>query len=310
MAKQQILVASDDPRIREMARDAAQAEGLDAILCGDGEEALDSARKASPGTLRLIVTEAFLPKADGFKIVGELQEEPASRGVPVLMLIAKKDGTPASPAGGVNRPRLGGDNYLQKPFEPSELRAEIHSMNKHYRAHGAPHPVTGLPGHPLIEQEVFNRLNRGESFSMLWMDINHFRPYNDHFGTGKGDEVLKFFPGLVAKVKASLKLAAGDLSFVAQVGGDDFVLFAPEGRAEEILQELRGRFDEEIVSFYGKDHVKQGFYRGKGRDNAEQVFPLMTLSMAVQPVRLEDFVHYGQLVSHSNELLRQAKIGS
>lgn len=307
MAKTQILVASDDAQIRQVARDAAQAEGLEALLCGDGEEAVESARKASPGPLKLIIVEAFLPKLDGFEVVKRLQESPQTRELSVLMLIGQKSG-PFRSGGQPQKPptqiRLGADNYLQKPFEPSELRAEIHSMIKHYRPHAAPHPVTGLPGHPAIEQEVFSRLNRGEAFSMLWIDINHFRPYNDHFGTDKGDQVLKLVPSLIRQSKLG-----GD-NFLAQVGGDDYVAFVPEDRAEEVMRELRDRFNEEIVPFYGKEHVKQGFYRGQGRDGTEQVFPLMTLSMAVLRVRIEDFVHYGQLVSHSNELLRQAKIGS
>src|SRR5438067_11425656 len=92
MSKTQILVASDDAQIRQMARDAAQAEGLEALLCGDGEEAVESARRSTPGPLKLVVLEAFLPKLDGFEVVKRLQESPQTRELPVLMLIGQKGG--------------------------------------------------------------------------------------------------------------------------------------------------------------------------------------------------------------------------
>ncbi len=73
--KHSILIASFDPKIREMGRSAAEAEGYPSILCGDGAEALDSAKNAGD-SIRLIVMEAFLPKVDGFEVARQLEEFP------------------------------------------------------------------------------------------------------------------------------------------------------------------------------------------------------------------------------------------
>ena len=314
-----VLIASDDQKIRESVRLAAQSEGLESILCGDGEEALESAKKNSleTGNLKLLVMEAFLPDMDGFEIINRLAEYPHTRDLPVLMLIGPGATVPnqftstgSRPANVTVKFRLRADNYLQKPFDQTEIKSEIHSMIKHFRAHNAPHPVTGLMGHPQAEQEVFSRLNRGEVFSMLWMDINHFRPYNDHYGAERGNGVLKMTVKLAQDIARSAGIKPEEPNFLAHVDGDDFIYILPGNKSGEIKQYLRERFQIEVQKFYTTEEREKGFFIGKGRDQKDQIFPIMSLSMIELNITLENFIHYGQLVSASNELLRQAKVGA
>jgi PleD family two-component response regulator len=318
MSQYSILAASDQKEIRELIRDASEREGLQSILCGDGEEALESAKKnAESKKLKLVILEAFLPKLDGFEVVNKLHDFKETMDIPVLMLVGQNMAQPAQYHSGGIQPqslptkiRLRADNYLQKPFEPSEIRAEIHSMIKHFRAHNAPHPVTNLLGHPFIEQEVFSRLNKGEKFSLLWIDINHFRPFNDHYGMDRGNEVLKMTVALIQKVLQSLNLEDSEKPFLAHVDGDDFILILPEQKADQLKQELRDQFQEQILKFYSQEERKKGFFYEKGRDQKDQIFPIMNLSMIVHKVTIENFIHYGHLVSICNGLLHQTKIGA
>ena len=316
--KNSVLGASDDPKIRELVRQAIQAEELEPVICGDGLEVLESIKESGASAMpKLIILEAFLPKVDGHEVVNQLQSNETARQIPILMLIGQKGaGTTAYQSGAISpqaltaRIRLKADNYLQKPFELKEIRSEVHGMVKYYRPHNSPHPITGLPGHPQMEQEVFNRFVRGETFVTLWLDINHFRPYNDHYGANRGNEVLKMTAGLIQKLVRSEKFPENQKAFLSHVDGDDFILLVPEENADSIRQTLREELQEEIFKFYSAEEREKGFFYEKGRDKKDQIFPLMSPSMALLKVTMEKFVHYGQLVSESNELLRQTKVGA
>lgn len=297
------LIASTDSKIREIAQNAFQSEKLDAVLCGDGSEVLESLKELGAANVRLIVLEAFLPKVDGFEVVRRLAEFPVSKETPALMIIPRS-GASAEPH---LRIRLNADDYLEKPFEAEELRQKIHSMVKYYRPHEAPHPVTGLLGHPQFENEVFTRLSRGDRFATVWLDINHFRPFNDHYGRDKGNAVIKKVAELIRKTLGGKN---SDSVPIAHVDGDDFVILVPQENAQAIADELKSGFDGATSEFYSAEEKKRGFYYEKGRDQKDQIFPLMTLSTVVLNVSMEKFRHYGQLVSQAGDLLHQAKVGS
>jgi diguanylate cyclase (GGDEF)-like protein len=309
-----VLVVSEDPKIRELARTAIADEGLEPILCGDGDEAMESARNQEK-PIKLVALESFLPKKDGFEVVSNLQESAQTKEIPILMFIGPGKASSQASTEVQNlsaKIRLHADNYLQKPFDQKEIKGIVHSMVKYYRAHGSPHPITGLPGHPQIEQEVFNRLSRGETFVMLCMDINHFRPFNDHYGTEKGNEIIRTVHQITQKAIRTVASGAGESApFLAHVDGDDFVLLISEGPVDEVRKFLQDQFQAEITKFYSESEIHMGFFIGKSREEQkQQIFPLMSLSTVGLSVSLEKFVHYGQLVSQANDLMRQAKVGT
>ena len=313
-SKVTVLIASDDPNVRDMARKAAEAENAEAVLCGDGQEFVESAKnsKFQKNNIRLLVLEAFLPKIDGYEAVNRLQEYDNTKDIPVLMFIGSSK-SDAFQSGAIDvkhrgKIRLRADNYLEKPFEQKEIQGAIHSMVKHYRGHAAPHPVTGLPGHPQIEQEVFSRFTKGETFSVICCDVNYFRPFNDHYGVEKGNEVLKCVAEVSKDILKSVKTEPAP--FFGQVGGDDFVALVENDKAELVRNALRQSMQAELLKFYSKEDRENGFFKGIGRDKKEQVFPLMNFSMVVLKASMEKYPHYGQIVSEANELLHQAKIGA
>lgn len=307
MAQYSVLVASSDPKIRELARSAISEEGLDPILCGDGEEALESARASKAFPLRLLVLEAFLPKVDGFDVVRALSDDAATKEIPSLMLLDPKKQKAASPK---TPARFNADDYLQSPFDEKELRAKIHSQTKYFRAHGAPHPVTGLPGHPQLETQVFNRFSRGEVFDLVSFDINFFRPFNDHYGTEKGNETIRLVAGLIEDALKSARLSKSEESAFAHIDGDDFFILVPARKGDAVRKDLRQKFQSQAQKFYTKEEIQKGFIFQKDRERKDQIFPLMRLSTAVLEVSKEKFAHYGEIVSETNELLRQSKVGS
>jgi DNA-binding response OmpR family regulator len=117
-----ILIADDEPHIREVVRAYLEREGYDVIEAADGETALRQARAGHPD---LVVLDVMLPGRSGFEIVRALRGEGSAVGV--LMLTARDDVIDR-----VAGLELGADDYVTKPFEPRELVARVGAILRRF----------------------------------------------------------------------------------------------------------------------------------------------------------------------------------
>jgi len=140
-------------------------------------------------------------------------------------------------------------------------------------------PLTGLPGNKHIHQEIEKRIQTNpENLSIIYLDIDNFKVYNDIYGFSRGDEMIKGVAKLLKEVSQKYK---AENIFIGHIGGDDFVLITKPSLAEEIASNLCQRFQEHIPAFYNLEHQKQGFLQAKGRDGKEREFPLASISLAI-----------------------------
>jgi DNA-binding response OmpR family regulator len=112
--KPRILLVDDERAIVESLRYALEKEGCDVLEAGEGGEALDVARRASPD---LVLLDIMLPGMSGFEVLRVLRQEST---VPVLMLTARGD-EPDRVVG----LDLGADDYITKPFSLREVLARV-----------------------------------------------------------------------------------------------------------------------------------------------------------------------------------------
>ncbi|MEE9277950.1 MAG: response regulator transcription factor [Dehalococcoidia bacterium] len=112
-----ILVADDEPNIRELVRLYLSKEGYDVEFASNGPEALDKALRLKPD---LVVLDLMMPKLDGFEVTKAIREQ---SDVPILMLTVRKEDTVK-----VAGLELGADDYLTKPFNPKELVARVKAI--------------------------------------------------------------------------------------------------------------------------------------------------------------------------------------
>src|SRR5215472_5572364 len=112
-----ILVVDDDPKIVALLRAYLLRAGYDVGVAGDGREALRLVRERRP---RLIVLDLMLPEVDGMDVTREVRRE---SDVPILMLTAR--GGLADRIRGLAE---GADDYLAKPFAPSEVVARVQAI--------------------------------------------------------------------------------------------------------------------------------------------------------------------------------------
>jgi two-component system, OmpR family, response regulator len=117
-----ILIADDDPHLRELARVFLQQEGFDVYEAADGVEALSALERVK---VELVILDIMMPKMDGWELCRQMR---VWYDFPILMLTAK--GETSQKLKGF---QVGTDDYLVKPFEPLELVARVKALLKRYR---------------------------------------------------------------------------------------------------------------------------------------------------------------------------------
>ena len=122
-----ILIIEDEMAIAELERDYLELSGFEVDIVNNGREGAD---KALAGAYDLIVLDLMLPEMDGFEICKRLREE---KNIPIIMVSAKKDDIDKIRGLG-----LGADDYMTKPFSPSELVARVKAhLSRYERLLGA-----------------------------------------------------------------------------------------------------------------------------------------------------------------------------
>ena len=114
--KDVILVADDDAVTREVVASALESvAGVAVLTASDGKEALRRARSLRPA---LLLLDMALPKLDGLEVARRLKSSPETRGIAIIIV----SGLSAAPERAL---ALGCEDYIQKPFEVSDLLAKV-----------------------------------------------------------------------------------------------------------------------------------------------------------------------------------------
>ncbi|WP_018247603.1 EAL domain-containing protein [Orenia marismortui] len=139
-------------------------------------------------------------------------------------------------------------------------------------------PLTNLPGNLIIEREVSERINNQEVFSVLYLDLDNFKSYNDCYGYKKGDEMIDFTARVLTE---AVKLSGNKSDFVGHIGGDDFVIITTPEKDEIISQAIINRFDKEVKKFFNKRDIESSYIITKDRQGELSKTPLVSISIAI-----------------------------
>ena len=144
-------------------------------------------------------------------------------------------------------------------------------------------PLTFLPGNIPLSLHIERLLLGRADFVACYADLNHFKPFNDHYGYWRGDEMIRLLASTI------VKSCDGRRDFVGHVGGDDFViLFQSEdwfSRIEGIVE----RFNESARRLYDEPARSQGGIEAEDRFGVHRFFPLTRLSIGAMRVGVDDF---------------------
>ena len=116
-----ILIIEDEVAIADLERDYLELSDFEVDIRNSGDEGLEAALS---GDYNLIILDLMLPGIDGFEVCKKIREE---KNVPILMVSAKKDDIDKIRGLG-----LGADDYMTKPFSPSELVARVKAHMARY----------------------------------------------------------------------------------------------------------------------------------------------------------------------------------
>ncbi|NPT40959.1 EAL domain-containing protein [Paraburkholderia sp. 1N] len=140
-------------------------------------------------------------------------------------------------------------------------------------------PLTFLPGNIPISSHIARLLGNDAGFYASYVDLNHFKPFNDQYGYWQGDEVLKFAAAVLADVCDPTR------DFLGHVGGDDFlILFQSEDWQDRVLRAIH-LFNEGAQRFYAPADRLAGGIHGEDRRGNPTFFGFVT--MAIGCVRVE-----------------------
>lgn len=267
-------------------------------LCGapDSKAALERIHNDPPGIL-------VLPYAgDGIEahpLLLSLRSDNLYGRMPIVLTL-----TEADLSRGVDWEALPCDDYLVTPAQEGELLSRLRLAAARVQREMDANPLTGLPGNITIMREAERRLASGEPFAVAYLDLDHFKPFNDRYGFIRGDEVLRMTARIMLNAIRSLR---SPNTYVGHVGGDDFIFITPVELVEQACKRVLADFDHIILNFYDEEDRIAGAISSEDRQGRPRRFPIMSCSIAVVDAGQSAVDHIGDISARAAEVKRFAK---
>ncbi|MBU0675873.1 MAG: diguanylate cyclase [Proteobacteria bacterium] len=273
-----VLLVDDQAMIAEAVRRALIEEDLDFHYCQDPTAAVKMALELKP---TIILQDLVMPEIDGLTMVKFYRANPALAQVPIIVLSTKEDPEIKGKAF-----EFGANDYLVKLPDKVELIARIRYHSRAYIAQmerdeafraleksrmelaeaneileklSSLDGLTGVANRrrfdEIINQEWQRSVRHSTSISLIMIDIDYFKLYNDTYGHQGGDECL------IRVAKALERAARRETDTVARYGGEEFGVILPETGANgafAVAEALRVAIEAENIAHASSqvcDHV-------------------------------------------------------
>lgn len=236
---ERVLIVEDDSRLARSYALTLENAGMVTSILADPMLLLDAVVEFRP---EMILMDLYLPDCTGLELAAVLRQDDRVVGVPIVFLTAETRPTSALAA-----LEVGADDFLSKPVAPERLISVVRSRidrARIVRSFMDRDSLTGLLNHSRtlerVEQEVSLACRRGSPFSLVLIDLDHFKHVNDVHGHVVGDRVLKSLSALLRQ-----RLRRSDI--IGRCGGEEFALLLPDTPGKDavrVIDELRQRFSE------------------------------------------------------------------
>ena len=246
-----ILVADDEASIRNLVGQLLEDEGHTVTLAEDGKDALE---KFNRGWHEIVFSDIRMPNMTGIELLAEVME--INENTQFIIMTSH-----ASVENSIAALKQGAFDYIIKPFAELDLvvdtakraianlsairkqqylvstlsrqNVELGDLNKKFREMAIRDGLTGLFNHRHAQDRLNEEYERSRRFqrrfSILFMDVDHFKFFNDNNGHQAGDVVLK----TISEIMTS---AIRDSDLVARWGGEEFIIIAAETDAKQACE--------------------------------------------------------------------------
>jgi diguanylate cyclase (GGDEF)-like protein len=232
-----ILIVDDIPVNIQLLQTHLSTMGYEIVIAGNGEEALHQVENRKPD---LILLDVMMPKMDGFQVCRILKNNEKTFHIPIILVTALNEIEDK-----IKGIEAGADDFITKPFNKLELLARVKSLLRIKSLHdqlqdkikqleqakerlselAVTDGLTGLFNYRYFRDYFLQELRRAKrhhSFvSLIMLDIDYFKHYNDTHGHLAGDEVLRTLAKLMV---ANLR----NIDVAARYGGEEFALVLSE----------------------------------------------------------------------------------
>jgi diguanylate cyclase (GGDEF)-like protein len=291
-----ILVAGDDILEHPEGRIVLEARGYQVIERTDLQAAMAIFLDDPPDILLL---------AKGFAGDGDLALIPVVKAclqktnIPILLVVNEDD-----LAAGLDWAALPVDDFICRPVSIDDLLIRVQLAEIRMQRVFDNNPLSRLPGNTSILKAIQRAIDDPEPMAVCYLDIDNFKPYNDHYGFSRGDEVILVVARVLVNVLDEMARAH---SFAGHIGGDDFVFIVPEDVAEAVCQKALANFEEVRNAFIEPEDVKRGGFVEKNRQGAETHFGLLSVSIAVILTGHGRFEHFGEVAAAASQIKHKVK---
>ncbi|MCG2724711.1 MAG: response regulator [Elusimicrobia bacterium] len=294
--KPRVLIADDQTELLFLMKETLEKSGFEVAAANDGKEALQMAFESHPD---IAVLDYNMPQKDGLAVAEELKNNPLFAHVPIIILTAFSE--KKTKMKGLS---MGIDDYLIKPVDTDELIARIRMILKRNKQVLDTNPLSKLPGNPSIQARIEREIAKQSDFAVLYLDLDHFKSYNDAYGFEAGDLVLKTTANLLVKLTMQNENSE---DFIGHIGGDDFIIITSFEKAEDLCKRITSSFDEISPSFYSKKDKEAGSIVSTDRQGNIQKYPFVSISIGVIHNRLRQLISFAQISNIGTDLKKKAK---
>lgn len=283
-----ILIVDDEISNVEIMY-AALGDDYEISFATSGAQALEVASLVHPD---LVLLDVVMPGMQGFEVCQKLKEDPYLSDIPVIFTTGLGD-----TADEIRGLSLGAIDYVTKPIQPMILQNRVrnHVELKRLRDRLADMAVTdaltGLHNRRkldgLLLQASSDPSRSGKLLSIIMLDVDFFKQFNDTYGHDSGDRCLNM---VASALQRAVKNAAG---YSARYGGEEFACILPDtdlSKAHEVALEIRNQ-----VHTLRIPHVNSA------------VSPFVTLSIGIATGRCSPHLQPATWIRVADEQLYQAK---
>ncbi|WFA08355.1 bifunctional diguanylate cyclase/phosphodiesterase [Tissierella sp. Yu-01] len=161
-------------------------------------------------------------------------------------------------------------------------------------------PLSGLPGNVLIEQKLMECIENYLNYTIVYIDLDNFKAYNDVYGFENGDIILKLMAD-------TLRNEIPEGQFVGHIGGDDFIVILDTIVNDDYFNRIVDIFESEVLNLYDEDDLDRGYILTNNRQGKLEKFPLLSATVVTINNSTKKYNSIYQLTKHLSRLKSHKK---